>query len=334
MRRFIYTLSIITILLCASPVFANYSPMPGIKSISALPSVLLLDYASDLFFIMLSLLILKQAGKIKLSTILKVSILTLAAGFAADEVGLWVNGKLIETPPFNAASSILFIGIIASVLLITITNFIFARHYFKLDHRQSLIMGLIVGILTMPGGVLLVSSVDFHLSRYNYHYFYTYSLVGTIFAAADIALLFLMKPITSLNRVGVGALGLVIAAGTSWYCLNTIVAYNNEDKDITACSSQMFILATAIMSYQNKYGEYPSDISKIPVDLLPEQDKLHCKFDKERSGVTSYIYRKPLDDIKKRGYWMLKCTHYPKYDLYMSADGLYMKALPKGESYK
>ncbi|MHB1000325.1 MAG: hypothetical protein ACYC27_13875 [Armatimonadota bacterium] len=314
MRRFIYILSVITILLCASPVFANYSPMPEIEAFSSLPTIILLDLASDMFFILLSLLMLRQTGKTGLSTILKVSIFAMAAGFLADEIGM-IIGAVSSVSHLYHFRMLNTVSVIISILLIAYANFNFARYYFKLTDRQSLIMGLIVGVFTMPGGVLLTGGLYrfmiFHTLPFanfaNLHdpeVLYTYAIAGTIFTAADIILLLLIKPITSLNRISVGAMGLVIAAGASWYGLAPVIERKNETRQITTCSAQMRTIAHAIMMYDENFGDYPPDISTIPQDLLLKEGKslsrpyngldyLHCSLDTAKSGITSYEYRKP-----------------------------------------
>lgn len=359
MRKLIYALPVILVL-CVSPVLANYSPMPDMKSIpSALPSVLLLDYTSDLFFILLSLLIMGQAGRIRFNTIMKVSFLALTAGFIADEIGIRVTTSLSSARHISTTQIIT--GTIVSILLIACANYIFSRRYFKLDHSRSLTLGLLVGICTMPGGVLLVENIMYSgFQRYAIHHAFfeeltgfgsranltTFVVVGMIFTAADIILLHLVRPVTSMSRIGIGAFGLLIAAGISLYTYISYDEYSRNEREIMACSIRMRILARVILDYEKEHGDYPSDISTIPAEMLTsvmpvpdspskDYDYTHCMLDEDRSGITSYEYRKPPVDFRhSEQYWMLKCTHHAKYDLYISAIGTPMKSLLKGERYK
>jgi hypothetical protein len=49
-----------------------------------------------------------------------------------------------------------------------------------------------------------------------------------------------------------------------------------------------------------------------------------------------YIYKKPPDDfVSSDYYWILRCTHHPEYDVYMSVAGTFtLRALPKGKVYR
>ncbi|MHB1000327.1 MAG: hypothetical protein ACYC27_13885 [Armatimonadota bacterium] len=354
MRRLIYALPVVMLILCASPVFANPSPLPlrSQDSMSALPQILLLDLAADAFFILLSLLILGQAGKARLGTIVKVISIAMVAGFAADEIGIGVLSLL--TRPFRAGLGEVAAALIVSILFIASANFLLARHYFKLTDNKALTLSFIVGVFTMPVGFLFMAESAKFSIYYSRHLHYSYdpnnlhayAIIGTVLAVASIILLILLKPVTSLSKVKMGAIGLAVTAGISSFVLIPDIKQNNESRTYMKCIGQMMRLTGAINDYKDLHNDYPPDISAIPVNILqrlnhePKNQQnnlkyLHCPLDKDKSGLTSYEYRKPPEDIHNTDkwgydYWMLKCTHHRKVE-YIGLNGMPVRGPQDGD---
>lgn len=338
MRRF-PQLSMIAfiLLLCASPLWANYSPFPVRGSLSQLPSNTLLDLASDSFFVLITLVLLRQRGNIALGMIVRVCLFAMAAGYAADGIGLgiiaWLNDNPYAPLPIIQAFPI-------CALLIAVANYSFGRYYFKLNESESMIMGVVLGVCTMPVAVLLAghsNSYGATQGRYGYEVdnALTSIIFGAVFAVADAILLHIIRPITPVKSWKI-AMAVIVAAGlASSYCLYPILELRKEERVILACSREMKDVACLIEQYRDQHDHYPPDIAAIPKEFHLKSLKMHCPLYENGTASTSYEYRKPVRGIKELdSYWMLKCTHHPKYDLYVSAIGMSMKALPKDESYE
>lgn len=303
MRRFVFRSFLAVILLMgASPVFANFSPMPDRNSVSMLPSIVLLDLASDTFFILVSLLILGQIGKVRLGTVVKVCLLAMVAGFTADAIGL--GAASLVTPDYGPmwtvlpARTILVLAVLqTSMILIAAASYALARFCFKLNHRQSLIMGAIMGVCTMPVGVLVAgTAIDqamahgvSQLARADAYLAATYAGIGILFAGGDILLLWFLRPISSLNRWHTSVIGLVIIIGASALCFRS----RNEERQIMVCSSRMMQLSAAIQMYEGQYGDFPSSLSALSPEYARYVSAARCPLDDDATDVTSYEYRKP-----------------------------------------
>lgn len=299
MRRSIYIpLLAVIFLITASPAFANYSPLPDRASISTLPSVVLLDFASDTFFILVSLLLLRQIGTQRLSTVVKVCLLAMVAGFTADAAGVkiisFINGDQVSGMQILQAFPI-------CILLIACANYCFGRYYFKFDDKQSMIMGIVMGICTMPVGLFLTSEVmsgrgsnGFHNSYQNViDQSYSFAVIGIIFAAADILLLWIVKPLSTLSAARIALIGLITSASVSILFLIPTLNAKKETSQILACSANMRYLSEVLKMYAQEYHDFPSSLSVLQSQYKIDAGRLYCSLDKKRLGTTSYEYRKP-----------------------------------------
>ncbi|MHB1458693.1 MAG: hypothetical protein ACYC0V_17430 [Armatimonadota bacterium] len=299
MRRFISP-AFVTIIffIFASPAFANYSPLPDRASISMLPSIILLDLASDTFFILLSLLILGQIGKQRLGTVVKVCLLAMVAGFTADAVGLKIlsiiNGGQVYGIQIIQAFPL-------CIIFIACANYCFAKYYFKLSDGQSMTMGIIMGICTMPVGFILTEefvgrSISHRLVNASYweiRQAYSYAVIGTVFASLDIILIWLIKPASFLSRSKIALIWLALAGCASAFIFIPILRVFEEDRQISACSLNMRSLSDALRMYAEEYHNYPSSLSALQSQYKMDAGRFYCLLDKKHSGTTSYDYRKP-----------------------------------------
>lgn len=295
MKKIVFLNSFIAtsiIFICASPVFANWSPVPVRDPIPLLPSIVLLDFASDTCFILISLLILGQIGKHRFGVLLKVCLLAMVAGFTADAIGI-AGARLLAID--NIPASTFFIAIVISIILIAVANYNFGRYYFKLNSNQSLIMGIIMGIFTMPVGIL--SQIPIRISHNTMNAAppdpYQYTVIGTVFAFIDIILLYFIRPLAPISRLKIAVIGLIITVCASAYCLLPIKKIRNEDAYMLGCGINMKFLSESLYMYAQEYGDYPPRISAVPMRLIREAKCLHCKLDKNYSTESSYEYRKP-----------------------------------------
>lgn len=263
-----------------------------------LPSIVLLDLASDTFFILLSLLILGQIGKQRLGTIVKVCLLAMVAGFTADAVGLKIL-DLINVGQFPHMPIIYAFPI--CIILIASANYSFGRYYFKLNDGQSMTMGIIMGICTMPVGFLLAREAMSGLAasgipgRLNIPIDPSISFVniGIVFAAADILLLWVLQPSSALGAGKTALVGLAITVSATIFCFAPIRNAQKETRQIMVCSMNMRMLSMALRMYGDEYGDYPSGLSELPLRYVKDAKCLRCPLDEDHSSLTSFEYRKP-----------------------------------------
>ncbi|MHB0998267.1 MAG: hypothetical protein ACYC27_03395 [Armatimonadota bacterium] len=298
MKRLLLVFSVVSIsLLCASPLLANYSPYPDRASISMLPSILLLDFSADAFFVLVSLIILGQIGKFRLDMLLSTFMLVMIAGFIADAIGIEFV-SFITHPPYR----ILYIQAIC-ISIIGLANYCIGRYFLELDTRQSIIMGVIIGIFTMPIGKMinnvLVSGYQKGYLQESYLHYHseeavmTYVITGTIFAVIGIILLYIIKPISRLSRRVISVIGLLVVAGFSYYSLKPAIKILHENEQISLCSLNMKHLALSLREYEAENGDFPPDLGSIPLRYLRGSRTLRCEFDTDKVSFTSYEYRKP-----------------------------------------
>ena len=298
-RRFVFPASLaIIFIIIASPAFANFSPLPDRASISTLPSIVLLDLASDTFFILVSLLLLRQIGTQRLGTVVKVCLLAMVAGFTADAAGVkivaLINGDQVSGIQILQAFPI-------CIVLIACANYCFGRYYFKLSDGQSLIMGIIMGICTMPVGLFLTQEVMSGGVTYKLNDSYrividqsfSYAVIGIIFAAADLLLLWIIKPSSTLSTAKIALIGFITAVSVSIICLAPTLNAKKETSQILTCSANMRYLSEVLKMYAQEYYDFPSSLSVLQSQYKMDAVKFYCRLDKDRSNTTSYKYRRP-----------------------------------------
>lgn len=324
MQRFIQlSISVIVLLLCASPLWANYSPFPERHSMATLPSIILLDLASDAFFILLSLVILKQKGKIGLGTIMKVCLFAMAAGFAADGIGLcamaWADNNQVDPALYTIG------GLMICAILIFVANYNLGRYYFQLNSSQSVVMGLIVGIFTIPVAGILAVKIWTRNAIFGYQYeireILIYTIIGILFAMADIVLLRILKPISSISGSKITMavfLSATVIAICGIYLISRLM--KEEENKVSTCMSRMEALSSSIERYRQRYDSYPPDLKTLSGELSLDDKSLHCPLNEGGSSAMSYEYKAPRSNNELSG-WLLRCRHDQKSDIYISMLG-------------
>lgn len=111
------------ILLLALPAWANFSPFPQeTEEFPFAPLVVFLDFALDLFCILVVLRHLKKVGTHSLGRLLIGEVLAMFAGFTADFLG----PRLVQAP---AGDTWWLVSVLFTMLLICAANWVLGRTY-------------------------------------------------------------------------------------------------------------------------------------------------------------------------------------------------------------
>lgn len=323
MRRVSRVLTIIGgIILLAIPAWANYCPFPEkADEFHLAPLVVFLDFAFDLFCILLSLRLLKRIGTHSLGRLLGVGVLVTIVGFLAD----YSAPKLMRAVAPHAFP---MAWVLLAVVLILAANWIIGLVLLRLSVGGSAILGGIIGLLTMP----IAGPVNEWLREWLYT---GYSSNGHAYGAivfwrmavglglADVILLCLLRPVSPLRRWQISVIGLAFVTACALVTLSPIRAELDIAQKVFLCGMfQRGNVVAAIDAYRKDRGEYPDKLEDLLPKYLRHPEYLHCPLDPDRTRKVSYVYRKPSPAQQRSGdFWLFRCDHHPGPPMYVWKDG-------------